>query len=102
MKCANGIHINEHANPGINKNRKIFHLLPHYLKDDTPLQIIPKVLVLLHNVARNEASNELEAIFGFMKEWSMPILYTSRCIGKDPRRSDRIRKKKVMKCKEKK
>ena len=93
MKCANGIHINEHANPGINKNRKIFHLLPHYLKDDTPLQIIPKVLVLLHNVA----SNKLDAIFGFMKEWNMPLLYTSRCLGKDPRRSHRLRKKMVMK-----
>ena len=85
---------NRYADPVSNKNIKLFSVLQRYhLKEDTPLQIIPKVLALLHNVARNQ----LDALFGFMKEWNMPLLYTSR-LGKDPRRSKRIRKKMVNKC----
>ena len=89
--------INEH-NPVTNKNLKLFGLLhENYLKEDTPLQIIPKVLVFLRSMSYESPSYELGAIFRFMKEWSMPLLYTNRRLGKDPRRSDRIRKKKVMK-----
>ena len=82
---------NRYADPVSNKNIKLFGVLQRYhLKEDTPLQIIPKVLALLHNVARNQ----LDALFRFMKEWNMPLLYTSR-LGKEPRRSKRIRKKMV-------
>jgi len=87
-------YVNRFLDPVFNKNAKLFGMLQRRKRilEDTPLQIIPKVLVLLHNVA----SDKLDAIFGFMKEWNMPLLYTS-CLGKDPRRSNRLRKKMVMK-----
>ena len=87
-------YVNRFLDPVFNKNAKLFGMLQRRKRilEDTPLQIIPKVLVLLHNVA----SDKLDAIFGFMKEWNMPLLYTSR-LGKEPRRSKRIRKKTVMK-----
>jgi len=95
-------HVNEYVDPVINKNLKLFGLLQrydmNYLKDDTPLQIIPKVLALLNIVAKN---NELDAIFGFMKEWNLPLLYTNRRLVKDPRRSSGIGKnviKYIKKC----
>ena len=81
-----------------NKNLKIFKSLMRddqrknglsYLKD-TPIEVMPRLLALLDNTAMYR----LNALFRFMSEWSLPLLYTSR-LGKEPRRSKRIRKKMV-------
>lgn len=83
----------------INKNVKLASPLQHgtkYLKIDTPLQIMPRVLALLGTTIQLTPKYKLDGLFKFMSEWSMPLLYTSR-LGKEPRRSNRIRKKMVMK-----
>ena len=89
--------INATTDPIHNKNNK-FLLLLHdgggkYLKD-TPIEIIPMVLALLRSTAKKEC--ELNVLFGFVREWNMPLLYTS-CAGPQLRRSKRIHKKMVMK-----
>ena len=92
-------HVNTFTDSVLNKNLKLIHALKHgtnYLKDDTPLHIIPRVLVLLGTTIPFKTRYKLDGIFGFIKEWNMPLLYTSR-LGKEPRRSKRIRKKMVMK-----
>jgi len=92
--------VNKYTDPVFNKNLKIFKSLMRddqrknglsYLKD-TPIEVMPRLLALLDNTAMYR----LNALFRFMKEWSMPLLYTSR-LGEEPRRSNRIRKKMVMK-----
>ena len=88
---------NTSIDPAYNRQVKIFKALVRepinmtYLKD-TPIEVMPRLLVLLHDTA----FYKLNALFRFMKEWNMPLLYTSR-LGKEPRRSKRIRKKMVMK-----
>ena len=92
--------INKYTNPVHNKRLKIAKALMRniqsmsglsYLKEDIPIELIPRLIALLGNTA---AYDRLTALFKFMSEWSMPLLYTSR-IGKEPRRSKRIWKKSV-------
>ena len=89
--------INTTTDPVHNKNRKFLGRLHDgggkYLKD-TPIEIIPMVLALLRSTAKKE--RELAVLFGFVREWNMPLLYTS-CAGPQLRRSKRIHKKLVMK-----
>ena len=83
----------------INKNVKLASPLQYgtkYLQIDTPLQIMPRVIALLGTTIQLTPKYKLDGLFKFMSEWSMPLLYTSR-LGKEPRRSKRIREKMVMK-----
>ena len=64
--------------------------------DDVPLEVMPRVLAFLQAEgqpvnANYKAWNET---FLLAREWSMPLLYTSR-LGPEPRRSERIRKNRV-------
>jgi len=85
---------NTSIRPAYNRQVKIFKALMRNTQEcsekDTPIEAMPRVLALLHNTA----FYKLDALFRFMKEWNMPLLYTSR-LGKEPRRSKRIRKKMV-------
>ena len=72
----------------------IFHI------EDAPIEIMPRVLAFLQEEEGNEVMdpsryNSLNAGFMLMREWNMPLLYSS-CIGPELRRSERIRKKMIM------
>lgn len=86
---------NSTIDPKTNRKVKILSSLGHisYL-DDAPVEIMPKVLDLLQGKEFMDTSkyNGLDAVFRFIREWSMPLLYTSY-IGPELRRSERTRKK---------
>ena len=61
--------------------------------NDAPIKTMPRVLDLLQKGRIPKAG--LNSTFLFVREWNMPLLYTSR-IGPEPRRSGRLRKNNVM------
>ena len=65
--------------------------------DTAPIKIMPRVLAFLQGKETMNASkyNGLNAVFMFMREWNMPLLYTNH-IDPELRRSERIRKKMIM------
>ena len=104
--------VNKLTNPEANRKVKLFaalfsHQNMMYL-NDTPIEVFPRVLFFLHSTTKtivwevkrpDEEPQRLEklcVLFRFMREWSMPLLYTNRALI-EPRRSGRIRKKMVMK-----
>ena len=58
-----------------------------------PIKVMPRVLAFIQEIVAEE--KRLNATFTFIREWNLPLLYTSK-IGLELRRSDRIRKKRVM------
>ena len=64
------------------------------LFSNIPIELIPKLLYLLQG--RGFYKNpSLSRTFRFIRQWCMPLLYTS-CVGLEPRRSERVRKKMVL------
>ena len=63
-----------------------------------PIELMPRVLYLIqgNGFVDHERFNVLSPLFWFIRQWSMPLLYTS-CVGLEPRRSERVRKKMIMK-----
>ncbi len=61
-----------------------------------PIGVMPKVFHILqgNGLRMARSFNVLDGVFRFMREWSMPLLYTSRA-GPELRRSERIRKRMV-------
>ena len=96
--------VNAFVDPHLNRFVKIVgHLVPHnanytnmHLLDDCSVEMMPRVLVLLQGrgVMDQSKHNALSAVFRFIREWSLPLLYTSRR-RPEHRRSERLRKKKV-------
>lgn len=62
--------------------------------EDFPLGLMPRVLAFLNETGMYTEISCLRYIYHFLREWSMPLLYTSRA-GPELRRSERIRKKMV-------
>ncbi|KAL9178850.1 hypothetical protein ACHAXT_003981 [Thalassiosira profunda] len=61
---------------------------------DIPLGIVPHIIVFVQRLESVLVMKGLDATFRLMKNWNMPLLYTSSA-GPCPRRSNRIRAKKV-------
>ena len=64
---------------------------------DVPTKIMPRILHFLQGVGlMNETKyNRLDTVYRLIREWSMPLLYTSR-VGPKSRRSERLRRRKVL------
>ena len=65
--------------------------------DDFPVKFMPRVVYFLQGVGFMDETkhNRLDAVYRLIREWSMPLLYTNR-VGPEVRRSDRIRRQKVL------
>ena len=61
--------------------------------DDMPVEIMPRVLAFM--MEHLNETHRLNGIFMLMREWSLPLLYTSS-VGPEPRRSERVRKNRVI------
>ena len=92
--------INTKYDPKLNKVEKLMGVLVletnMRLLSSIPIELIPRVLYLLQGEGFLE-NPSLSRTFRFIRQWCMPLLYTS-CIGLELRRSDRVRKKMVMNC----
>ena len=91
--------INTWSNSMFNKAEKLMNVLvlePNMCMLSTiPIELMPRVLFLVQGRGFLKTPS-LSRTFRFICQWSMPLLYTS-CIGLEPRRSERVRKKMVMK-----
>ena len=61
--------------------------------DDMPVEIMPRVIAFI--IEHINETHKLNDVFMLMREWSLPLLYTSS-VGPEPRRSERVRKNRVM------
>ncbi|KAL9191257.1 hypothetical protein ACHAXT_000963 [Thalassiosira profunda] len=93
---------NAFTSPEVNRKLKMLNLLPtlgnisdlHHLFG-FPLGLAPRIIELLgEGLLMQSEPYGLSGLFLFMRHWSMPLLYTNNC-DPSPRRSERIRKKKV-------
>jgi len=90
--------LNTKYNPKLNKVMKLMDVLvvesnmPHL--STIPIELMPRVLFLVQGRGFFDTPS-LSRTFKFIRQWSMPLLYTS-CVGFEPRRSERVRKKMVM------
>ena len=90
--------INTKYDPKLNKVIKLMGILVletnMRLLNNIPIELMPRVLFLVQG--RGLFIPSLSGTFWFIRQWSMPLLYTS-CVGLELRRSERVRKKMVMK-----
>ena len=92
---------NTYVEPKLNRDMKLLCVLTCFYKNNAdplnlagvPIKVMPRVLAFIQQIVAEQY--RLNATFTFIREWRMPLLYTSK-IGLDLRRSDRIRKKRVM------
>ena len=89
--------LNTRNNPNHNKAEKLINVLGIQtnmrLLNNIPIELMPRMLFLVQG--RGLFIPSLSGTFWFIRQWSMPLLYTS-CLGLEPRRSERVRKKMVM------
>ena len=89
---------NTWSNPMFNKAEKLINVLGNQanmrLLNTLPIELMPWVVYLVQG--RGLFRSSLSRTFSFICQWSMPLLYTS-CVGLEPRRSERVRKKVIMK-----
>ena len=89
--------LNTRNNPNLNKAEKLINVLGNQtnmrLLNTIPIELIPRVLFLIQGGGLFIPS--LSRTFRFIRQWCMPLLYTC-CVGLEPRRSERVRKKIVM------
>ena len=101
--------LNSHTCPEFNSKANILVVLFNFNNigysntlslNDTPVKVMPKVSAQIQGkgVMDTLQYNVLNAVIRYMREWYMPLLYTS-CIGSDVQRSKRIQKNKVVKLK---
>lgn len=109
------LNINCYEDPKLNRARKIVCAISHegahlvgsptlvvegfelpLNVSDIPVGIMPRVLSFLQKEGRFLVGGEFNALFLFIREWNMPLLYTNS-IGTELRRSERIRKKEIIK-----
>ena len=92
--------LNTHLDSKVNNTEKLIIALDIEanmpLLSTIPIELMPRVLYLIQGRGFFE-SQSLSRTFRFIRQWCMPLLYTS-CIGLELRRSDRVRKKMVMNC----
>ncbi|KAL9186304.1 hypothetical protein ACHAXT_005542 [Thalassiosira profunda] len=97
--------VNVFDDPQLNRSMKILGTLVPLgeiywnmrLFNNVPVEIIPRVLVLLRGERFGNLliqHNALSAVYRFIREWNMPLLYTNRRCPEN-RRDERLRKKKV-------
>jgi len=88
----------------LNRGLKLLWTLMHVnrghirrMTEEVPLEIVPRVLSLLQGRHLLDAAkyHVLNEVFLFVREWNTPLLFAS-CMGPALRRSERIRKKRVM------
>ena len=92
---------NKFLNPKVNRWIKLMSFLlstdENYTNmrhlDDMPVEIMPRVLAFI--MEHLNETHRLNGIFMLMREWRLPLLYTSS-VGPEPRRIVRVRKNKVM------
>ena len=89
--------LNTRNNPNHNKAEKLINVLGIQtnmrLLNNIPIELMPRVLYLLQG--RGLFIPSLCRTFMFIRQWSMPLLFTS-CVGLELRLSERVRKKMVM------
>ena len=89
--------LNTRNNPNHNKAEKLINVLGIQtnmrLLNNIPIELMPRVLYLVQG--RGLFIPSLCRTFMFIRQWSMPLLFTS-CVGLEPRRSERVRKKMIM------
>jgi len=90
--------VNIWIDPKFNETDKLFSVLRHqgnmHILNTIPIELMPRVLYLLQGRGFVDSLN-INPVFWFIRQWCMPLLYTS-CVGFEPRRSERVRKRKVM------
>lgn len=97
---------NEFINPENNRRMKLIRCLPvatpgcpHVINvmgnlRGIPIGVVPQMFVFVQGMESAFKVNGLDATFRLMRHWNMPLLFTSSA-GPYPRRSNRIRAKKV-------
>jgi len=90
--------VNIWIDPKFNETDKLFSVLRHqgnmHILNNIPIELMPRVLYLLQGRGFVDSLN-INPVFWFIRQWCMPLLYTN-CVGLEPRRSERVRKRKVM------
>ena len=90
--------VNIWIDPKFNETDKLFSVLRHqsnmHILNNIPIELMPRVLYLLQGRGFEFVDRNLNPLFWFIRQWCMPLLFTS-CVGLEPRRSERVRKRKV-------
>ena len=94
---------NTFTEPAQNRSYKLLEIVNikgnMHILNEAPIELLPRILFLIQGEGFMDPSkyNSVEAVFLFIRQWSLPLLFTSQ-IGFEPRRSVRIRKKMVRQC----